>query len=112
MDVGKPQPLPANANSADWSYFRDRFNDYLVFAELTSATQERKKALLLITIGRDGADILEGLPSPKTTFDECIQRFNDYFGEKTSILLRRKTFSQLDNNQKNLRTLLLVDPGD
>ena len=91
MDV-KPQPLPANANSTDWSYFRDRFTDYLVFSELTSTTEQRKKALLLITIGRDGADILEGLPEPKTTFSQCIARLNEYFGEKSSILLRRKTF--------------------
>ena len=66
MDAIKPQPHPANATSADWSYFHDRFNDFLDFSELNEASEKRKKALLLMTIGRDGVDVLEGLPSPKT----------------------------------------------
>ena len=45
-----------------------------------------------MTIGREGTDILDGLPDPKASYTECIQRFNDYFGEKSSVLLRRKVF--------------------
>ena len=60
----KPTPLPGNPNAQDWQYFRDRFDDYLIFADLQSASEEKKKALLLITIGRQGTDILTGLPEP------------------------------------------------
>lgn len=88
----KPTPLPANPTSEDWRYFRDRFNDYLVFAELIGADDDRKKALLHILIGREGVDILQGLPDPKVTYQNCIDRYNDYFGEKSSILIRRKVF--------------------
>ena len=92
MGSVKPSPLLTDPTAQDWIYFRDRFDDFLTFSELTAASEERKKALLLMTIGREGSDLLDGLPDPKVTYTECISRLNEYFGEKSSILLRRKVF--------------------
>ena len=88
----RPQPLPANPTAADWIYFRSTFDDYLIYNELQSADDARLKSLFRMAIGREGIEILDGLPDPKSTYKECVSQFNDYFGEKSSILLRRKTF--------------------
>ena len=36
--------------------------------------------------------LYDGLPEPKTTYEETVERFAHYFTGRTSILLRRKQF--------------------
>lgn len=100
----QPQYLPSNPTSADWIYFRERFSDFLCLTDMTSASEDKKKSLLLLVIGREGTDILEGLPEPKSTYTECLKQFNDYFGSKSSTLLRRKVFFSAKQEYKESAT--------
>ena len=43
-------------------------------------------------MGRDGLDIYDGLAEPTTTFEQVFARFEQHFGCRTSILLKRKAF--------------------
>ena len=40
-------------------------------ADLSDAVDAKKKALLLVSLGREGNEILEGLPDPKASYAEC-----------------------------------------
>ena len=82
----KPVPLPTNPTDNDWAFFKARFMD------LSDATDGKKKALLLVSLGHEGNEILEGLPDSKASFAECNAQLDEYFGRKSSSLLRRKTF--------------------
>ena len=105
----RPMPLQVNANTLDWRYFKDRFSDYLVFCELEKASEEKKKALLLITLGRYGNDILDGLPTPKKTYTECVQRLDDVLETKPQFFCVAKRFSQQDRNHVRVLLHLLAD---
>ena len=94
----KPLPLPTSPTALDWSFFKVRFADYIVLADMANASQDKLKALLLVSLGREGCEILEGLPDPKDTFDECNTRL-DYFCGKSSTLLKRKTFLSAQQEQ-------------
>lgn len=81
--------LPSNPNDGDWKFFQRQFTNYLQLAEV----EDNKRLLILQnSLGRDGLDIFYGLPEPKETYDEVIQRFNEHFTGRVSILLRRKAF--------------------
>ena len=85
-----PNPLlPSNPKPADWEFFRRQFENYLL---ITNATDAQKLPLLMNSLGRDGLAIFDGLPDPKTKYDEAVNRFNTHFSGKTSVLLRRKRF--------------------
>lgn len=48
--------------------------------------------VLEMCLGRDGCDILDSLPAPKTTFTEIVARMDEYFKVNSSLLLRRRDF--------------------
>ena len=85
-----PNPLlPSNPKPSDWEYFRRQFENYLL---IVNAADAQKLPLLVNSLGRDGLAIFDGLPDPKATYKEVVDRFNTHFSGKTSVLLRRKRF--------------------
>ena len=81
--------LPAAPKAEDWDYFYRQFSNYLVIVDATAA---QRLPLFLNCLGRDGLLLFDGLPNPKTTYEEAVERFAHYFTGRTSILLRRKQF--------------------
>ena len=89
MDKFAAPVLSANPKEADWIFFARQFENYLA---IVKADKDQKLPLLMNCIGRDGILIFDGLPSPKTDYAETIDRFNDHFTGRTSVLLKRKLF--------------------
>lgn len=89
MDKFPAPLLPCNPKEADWVYFSRQFTNYLA---IVKADEDQKLPLLLNCIGRDGLMIYDGLPEPKSGYQDTINRFNDHFTGRTSILLKRKFF--------------------
>ena len=50
----------------------------------------------LNSLSHDALDIFDGLPEPRNTLRDVIAGFSAYFGEKSSVLLRRKVFLRTD----------------
>lgn len=85
-----PSPLlPANPKNDDWKFFLRQFRNYL---QIVKAEEVQKLPLLLNALGRDGTDIYDGLPDPKTTYNEVVARFDAHYSTRLSVLLKRKTF--------------------
>jgi hypothetical protein len=51
-------------------------------------------AVLIHHLGPDGLQIFDGLKEPKTSINEIKDRFQEYFGGGTSILLHRSRFME------------------
>ena len=84
-----PPCLVSNPKSQDWNYFSRQFQNYL---QIIRAESDQALPLLLNCLGRDGLDIYDGLAEPTTTFEHVFARFEQHFGCRTSILLKRKAF--------------------
>ena len=84
-----PPCLVANPKTQDWNYFSRQFQNYL---QIVRAESDQELPLLLNCLSRDGLDIYDGLAEPKTTFEQVFARFEQHFGCRTSILLKRKAF--------------------
>ena len=95
----KPLPLPTSPNAPDWSFFKAHFADYIILADMANASQDKLKVLLLVSLGRERCEILEGLPDPKDMFDECNTQLDEYFCRKSSTLLKQKTFLSAQQEQ-------------
>ena len=80
-----------NPRQVDYGFHKRQLTNYFLIAETKDAT---KLPILLNSLGRDGLDIFDGLAEPKTTYDEAIDRLDNFFTGKTSVLLRRKEFYQ------------------
>ena len=89
--------LPMSPTAPDWLFFKAHFADYM--ADMANASQDKLKALLLISLGHEGCEILEGLSDPKDTFDECNTWLNEYFCGKSSTLLKWKMFLSTQQEQ-------------
>ena len=63
---------------------------------IVDACDEAKLPILLNSLSHDALDIFDGLPEPKNTLRDVIAGFSSYFGEKSSVLLRRKPFLRTD----------------
>lgn len=71
---------------------------------IIEATDGQKLPILLSCLLRDGSDILDGLPEPKTTVVELTERFDCYFNCLASLLLRRKAFYTVVQGQNERAT--------
>ena len=71
----KPLPLPAN-QLLRTGHFSKRASQ-TVLADMSTASQNKLKALvstihmLLVSLGREGCEILDELPDSKNSFDDC-----------------------------------------
>ena len=81
--------LPTFPRVDGWELFKQQFYNYLTIVDTTDA---QKLPLFLNCIGKDGLLLFDGLPEPKTTYEEGIVRFMVYFTGRTSVLLRCKKF--------------------
>ena len=81
--------LPAAPRADDWDFFYRQFSNYLTIVE---AKDEQKLPLFLNSLGRDGLLLYDGLPNPKSTYKETIERFQTYYTGRTSVLLQCKQF--------------------
>ena len=92
-NVLRPPILEANPTHSDWRYFRRTLENYM---QLLHVANEMKLPLLQTCIGRDGNDILDGLPTPANagahTFENAMAQLETYFCGGSSVLLRRKLF--------------------
>lgn len=93
--------LPACPQELDFTYFHRQLENYFL---IIKADADVQLPLLLNSLGRDGTDIYDGLPEPKNTYPDAVLRLKEYFGGKTSILLRRKEFLQARQSQKETIT--------
>ena len=59
---------------------------------------------LLNCLGRDGLDIYDGLAEPKTNYEQVFSRFEQHFGCRISILLKRKAFFEARQNSTESAT--------
>jgi len=84
--------LPANPKEADFVFFVRQFNNYLTICD---AKDVQKLPLLLNALGRDGLLLYDGLPAPKDSYAEALKRFKEYFSGHSSVLLKRKIFWDL-----------------
>ena len=89
--------LQANPNEADFRFFKRQLENFYVIAgprakDTPEETDARKKCILQNALGRDGLEILDGMPDPKDSYIDCIDRLSDYFGGKKSVLVKRRDF--------------------
>lgn len=89
--------LPCNPKETDWRYFIRQFNNYLTIID---AKEAQKLPLLINSLGRDGIDIFDGLPEPKSTYQDTIDRFEAHFKGRISVLLLRKQFYEARQQHK------------
>lgn len=90
MTTSIRQPtLASNPSYADYTYFKRSFINYCIILKVKD---DAKLPLLQNCLGRDGLDLFDGLPEPKTLYNEAIARLDDYFNASSSLLLKRKTF--------------------
>ena len=82
--------LCSSPKCEDWKLFKRPFQNYL--AIISVADDAKKLPHLLNAVGRDGYIIYDGLKDPKTSYDEVIERFDEFFKVRSSLLLRRKQF--------------------
>lgn len=81
--------LPANPRDADYKFFKRQLETYFLIDETADS---KKLQVLTFALGRDGLDIFDGLRDPKDSYAEAIKQLDQYFGGKSSVLLRRKEF--------------------
>ena len=79
--------MASNPTREDFEYFLKVFENELVLNKSDKAHYFR---LLQNHLGRDGLSILDGLPEPKLTYEEAVQRLREYFHPKTSALAERR----------------------
>ena len=81
--------FPTAPKADDLNFFYRQFGNYLTIVDATNA---QNLPLFLNCIGKDGLLLYDGLPDPKSTYEETIARFKACFTGRTSVLLRRKQF--------------------
>ena len=78
-NVLRPPILEANPTHSDWRYFRRTLENYM---QLLHVANEMKLPLLQTCIGRDGNDILDGLPTPANagahTFENAMAQLETH----------------------------------
>ena len=78
-----------NPKSEDWILFKRQFDNFIIIIDAVGA---KRLPILLNCIGRDGYTIYDGLADPKTSYEDAVARFDEYFKTRSSLLLRRKQF--------------------
>ena len=73
MDKFTVPLLHCNPKESDWRYFKRQMENYLV---IVAATDAQKLPLLLNALGRDGLDLFDGLPEPKQSYVDVMNRFD------------------------------------
>ena len=92
-----PHPrLPTNANFTDFKYFKRQLDMYF---EIMKIDQSIKLPVLLSCLGHEDLSIYDGLPDPKSSFDESIKRLEEYFSASTSLIIHRKEFYEARQNK-------------
>ncbi len=81
--------LPNNPKEDDYRHFKRLLNNYFNIAD---TPKEKRVYVLQSSLGRDGLDIYDGLPDPKSSYDEAMKGLDNCFTGKSSVLLRRKNF--------------------
>jgi len=81
--------LAANATAQDFIFFDRQIRNYLL---VVGATDAQKLPIFLNCLPEDALAIHDGLPAPRTTLEETIERFKEYFSASSSLLLRRREF--------------------
>ena len=87
-NVKQPQ-LPSNPKGEDWRFFIRQFETYCKYYKVDKT---EKANLLEMCLGHDGLDLLDGLPEPKTLYEDIVSAMNSYFKIHSSVLLRRREF--------------------
>ena len=100
------QPLlTPNPTSTDFTYFKREFAN---FCQIIQLDDSLKLQMLQNCLGRDGIDILDGLPAPKDKFEEALKRLEEHFGTASSLLLKRRKFYMAKQEQNEPATMFAV----
>ena len=96
-----PQHFSIDGNiGQNWQLFKQKWNNYVIIANMSVQSEEYKKALFLHTIGDDALKIYNGfdLAEPHTT-DDIIKEFDRY-----AIGERNETYERFLFNQRKQGT--------
>ena len=97
--------FPVNPKSVDWDFFFRQFENYL---QIVEAKDAQRLPIFLNCLGRDGLLLFDGLPEPKDSYEEVVERFKNHFAGRTSILLKRKQFYEARQSQQETVTNFAV----
>ena len=102
--ITPPSPfLPHSGQpEIEWEDWLEMFNNYLLAMDGQEFSPERKKALLLNALGKEGQHIFKYLPIALRTngqpvddaFEEAKQRLNTHFTKESNLVLTRYKFTR------------------
>ena len=78
--------------SVKWAKWKKQFDYYIVASGVTDGAQ--KRALLLHTAGSAVQDIFETLEDTGDTYDEAVEKLQNYFVPKKNLTYERRLFHE------------------
>ena len=96
-----PDSIPATGNLPEqWLRFKKQFGQFIDASDKTTANSKTKIAILLRCVGDKGNDIFENFafPSENPTFEEVIQKFDEFCKPRVSVFASRHQFLTMKQN--------------
>src|SRR5918995_4552216 len=94
-----PEPLQVSGSEiADsWQRFRDQWENYVMAADLSDASNEKRAAVFLTCVGSAAYDVYRGFDLPtdeRRNIDRIIELFEAYCIGSVNITYERYRFNQ------------------
>ena len=96
-----PDSIPTTGNLPEqWLRFKKQFGQFIDASDKTTANSKTKIAILLRCVGDKGNDIFENFafPSENPTFEEVIQKFDEFCKPRVSVFASRHQFLTMKQN--------------
>ena len=82
--------------SKKWETWKDDFQLFVIASGITNAAQ--KRALLLHMAGKEVKEIYRSLAKSEDTYEEVIEKLDDYFKPKKNLSYERYVFKKSKQN--------------
>ena len=99
IHLAAPPPFLASPGepSISWERWFSSFQTYIIASGLdsTSVSDERRRAILVHSLGTEGQRIFAQFPTDETgKYEDAVKALQKYFGPRKSILIERYRFRQ------------------
>lgn len=110
--LNKPAPLKLDGDNVrdNWKYFLSDFKTYLAAADLSNASDDRKKAIFINFLGDDGRHLFRSFNLPDTSkLDDITAEFEKYCNPKINTVYNRYLFYSRNQQSSEDFTNFLVE---
>lgn len=88
-----PPPVNFSFVPEEWAKYKARFLRYLSLAGANNKSEEDKKNCLMYCMGEKAEDIKIQFVLKQNTFNELIEKFDDFFLPKRNVIYERYRFN-------------------